>query len=527
VFKIEALRTIFLTDLRLLLRRPSSIWLVLIIVFFSWNLPTDWRDGMAMFVVGQTRIIYDSAGLALASALQLAPMLGLAGFYIVRGRIYNDTKNGVGSVLGVMPVSNAVLLMGRWIAAIFILCLVIFIACLTALIAHNKLGETPLEILPYFKYYFIILLPGIIFAASMAILSDAYAPLIGKLADVLFFPLWMLCVFSLYMFAEDRNATSNPLQLIDFSGFGTSIVRLVEVFNDVDIRVGGRSSFDASLTPLTMPDTFFSFGFLLRRFLCALIACLPLVFAIRKFHRFSPDQLKIAAAGNNSFFSKLLSHLNKPIALLNKLSRYLIKDLNPLFVFLQQMPGWRGQIAAELVLTILSNPASLPVLIFCILIGPIDDGILIFTLTCWGVLISDISSRDVQSGTDSISGSSLGGKIQRSQTQFYTSVILGICFASGTLISRLIFNPEDVLASLVGLFFISSVASFLGRATGKSRSFLIFFLTILWLSIDNPAVPAFDLFGTNKIITSYYLYLQVLVALLLIAAEKVLIWRKK
>ncbi len=513
-----ALRAIVLTELRLRLRRGATLLVLAAVAALSWNMASDWQGGMSMFVVGNARVRYDSAALAIARAMQLAILLGLAGFYVVRGRIAEDTRSGIGSVLATLAVSDTVLLLGRWLASVAVLLMMLLAALAGALASHARYAEGPLQLLPYLQTYLLLMLPGVLFAASMALLADAYAPLVGKLFDAAYFGIWMACAFALELFVKDASASLNPLQLIDFAGFGSALVRLAQLFANPDIRTGGRHSFDAALAPLLMPDGFWALPMLARRGACALVALLPLLFALRHFHRFSPDLLKPAPTGRVQAWLARSGGVQAPLRLLNRISGPLLGVLTPALARATRWPGWRGATAAEIVLTLQINPAALPLLLGCAVLGALDTRMAPLALACWGVLVADIATRAVTSATDAAGDAALGGRGRRIVCQLLATIALGLLFTAGALAGQLLVFPLGAAALCGGVVLFSAAASLLGQISGAPRLFLAPFLFALWFIEDNPTDPAFDLFGAHSLVTPPMLALELGIAIALCAA---------
>ena len=174
------LKTLALNEVRLRMRRLSTIVALLAVVAISWAMIADPAGGDALIVVDKARVLYTSSALALGSSTLASMLFGLGGFYLVRGRIAEDMRSGAGSVIGATPVGNALFLAGRWLGAVAYLGLLLLAFMGTIMVCHALRGDGPIEPLVYLSTYCLILLPMIFFAASCAILFDSWAPLMGK-----------------------------------------------------------------------------------------------------------------------------------------------------------------------------------------------------------------------------------------------------------------------------------------------------------------------------------------------------------
>lgn len=133
------LKILVLNELRLRTRRVSSIVALLAVSFLSWSLIGDPNNGHTMLAVNDTRVLYNSATMALGSVSLASPLFCLIGFFLVRGRIAEDLRSGIGSVIGASSVSNISFLLARWLAhdpqhaAILLIGIVAFAALATLL----------------------------------------------------------------------------------------------------------------------------------------------------------------------------------------------------------------------------------------------------------------------------------------------------------------------------------------------------------------------------------------------------------
>jgi ABC-type transport system involved in multi-copper enzyme maturation permease subunit len=186
-FNLLALKALLLAELRLRSRRTGTLVAMLALVAVTWLMVVDPADGRALMVIDGARTAYTSSCLALGSALLAGLLFGLAGFYLVRGRMSEDIRSGAGAVLAATPVGNAVFLFGRWLGSVAYLCAMLLAFLATMLMLHAVRGEGPIQLTIYLQTFAVVLLPLVFFCASMALLFDAWAPLMGKGGDVLYF----------------------------------------------------------------------------------------------------------------------------------------------------------------------------------------------------------------------------------------------------------------------------------------------------------------------------------------------------
>lgn len=248
----HVLQVLALNEVRLRMRRLSTIVALLAVVAISWALISDPAGGHALIVISKTRVLYTSSALALGSAVMASMLFALGGFYLVRGRTAEDIRTGAGSVIGATPVGDALFVAGRWLGGVAYLVLLALALMGTILVCHALRGDGPIQPLVYLATYCLILLPALLFAASCATLFDSWAPLMGKRGDLLFFLLWA-CQMALVGIAQSSGAAASGWAVFDFTGTLASMTTLAQYFDPAHTSLGGGIPFDAAKTPLLLP----------------------------------------------------------------------------------------------------------------------------------------------------------------------------------------------------------------------------------------------------------------------------------
>jgi hypothetical protein len=502
------------SELRLRLRRFSSMITILVLIVLTWLMVVDQKTGLTLLCVDGARFLYDSAALALGSAVMGAMLFSLAGFYLVRGRTGEDMRAGCAAVLAASPVSNSAFLLGRWLGGVLYLTALLLPFLLTMLIMQRVRGVGPIMISPYLQTYALVLLPTIMYIVSLATLFDACAPLMGKRGDVLYFFLWAAQFSLLPLLANNHfNHFSgwSALLLIDFSGLISVITQLAALFHAS--TVNGIAPFNQALPALTMPPDFWTAKLMFTRMAAAILGCLPLLLAIAVFHRYSPDRVKYSKARRRGSLAAVINRLLRPFS----------RAAQPLFALAARVPGLGGHVLAELALTLAVNPAAILALAGFTLIGTICvasalPGILTAAIGFWGILISDLSTRDYQADLEPMTAAVAGGAQQRYLRQWLASVLLGLALAATVLLRWLAHQPLRALALVSGVLMVSALASLLGRTSRTSRTFLALFLSGLYLSLNVTGVAAFDFFGINGAATAASITLQCWIGLAACAA---------
>lgn len=481
-----------LNEWRLRSRRLSSLVVLLAVVAVSWLMVLDPKSGMAMMVVNKQRIACESQALAFATNLIAALLFGLAGFYLARGRSQDDLRHGTAAVLAATPVTNAQLLGTRWLGAFGFLFSLGAVVMLTAWVLQLVRGEGPLQPWPYVQMLCLGLGPGLMLCASLAVLADAWAPLMGKRGDALYWIFWMAQFAFIPATLGQGAMRLTGWQVFDVNGMSPLLVALSTLMDVRHISVGG-STFDAALPLLHMPTGLWSPELVALRFGAMGVALLPLVPAVLLFHRYAPDRVKLRHPASRWRIVQLLQWLMRP------LMRPLIAALGTLMRGAAWLPGMPGRGLADAALVLLSQP--LPALAMvagtaACAVAPAEalPGLLGATLCAWGIAIADVSSRDLQNGTLALAGATPGGLLERSWRQALAALGLGLLLALPALL-RL--PPMQSLACVAGLLFLSAAAALLGRLTQGPRTFLALFLFAIYLDLQRTGVAALDMLGLN------------------------------
>lgn len=486
---LHTLRVLAASEVRLRMRRTSTMVALLAVVALSWAMIADPAGGNALLVLNNARVLYTSSALALGSAALGALLFGLGGFYLVRGRMSEDLRSGIGGVIGATPVGSALFLAGRWLGACAYLGALVAAFMLTMLVLHALRGDGPLEPLVYLQTYALLMVPMVFFAASCAILFDSWAPLMGKGGDVLFFMLW---VAQLVLMTQGGSSEVPAIMVFDFSGLAVAVAAVHGFASGVDLSIGS-STFDAALAPVSLP-LLWTARMMALRGAAGLIALLPLLPAWWLFHRYSPDRVKPGRARLR----------RSPLALLNAALRPLAALAAPLMRLAARLPGLAGQVLADLALTLIIAPSALLVAVLCALaallapaaaLGPVVMAAVAF----WGILVSDISTRDYAAVSEDLTGTVSGGVALRYLRQYAASVLLGLLLMGPVALRWSFTQPLRALALVAGVACLAALASLSGRCARSARLFLSLFLFGLYVAVNATTAPMLDAVGFNGV----------------------------
>lgn len=487
---LTILKALALNEVRLRMRRVSTLVVMMVVIAISWAMIADPATGEALIVKGDTRVLYTSSALAVGSASLACALFGLAGFFLVRGRITEDIRSGTGSVIGATPVSNALFLAGRWAGGVAYLGALVLALMVTIMALHAVRGDGPIQVHVYLQTYIMLLLPLVFFSVSLALLFDSYAPLMGKAGDVLFFMVWVTQFMIMIPIAENMPH-AELLSLIDFNGIGASMQVVTAALGSTKVSLGG-GQFKAALAPIMMPDYLWSVEMGGRRLVAALLATLPMLLAVRLFHRFSPDRVKLSRT----------TRRRSPLEVLNGLLRPLSRLVSPLFRIAAAWPGMAGQVLGDVALTFVASPSAILALLAAVVAGMLAGpaalgGVMLGCVAFWGVLVSSVSTRDFDAGTEAMTGAVRGGIRARFLRQYAATVLVGLLFTGVVMLRWMPESPARALAALAGILSLSALATAFGRSSRSARLFLSLFLFGLYVAVNAPKVALIDAAGFN------------------------------
>lgn len=474
-------------EVRLRLRRRSTLVALLAAMALCWLGISDPADGITMMMIDNRRVLYTSQALAFGSAHIAGMLLGLAGFYLVRGRVSDDLQSGMGAVIGATGASNGLLVAGRWLGGVAYLLLFVLAYLGSTLALHVLRGEGPIQLLVYLQTYVLMLLPVISYTAACAVLFDNIGPLVGKRGDVLFFFLWCLQFGALIGVTESPGATW-PL-LLDFSGLSLAVATLREHFETTSF-VLGRSAFDPSAATLVIPESLWTLkGWGIRAATLSL-SCVLLLPAALLFHRYSPDRVRPRS-----------SRGNRLLALADRVLRPLAVVVRPLPGLAMRLPGFAGEVLAEVALVLSMSPSAALVVVAgtvaaATVVHSVLPGVMLAGVACWGVIVCGIAPRDWQNGADAMTGVLPGGVVRRYMRQWSASLVLALPL----LIVALRWLPDAPLraaAAGAGVLALASAATLLGGLTRGARLFLALFLFTWYVALNAPKEAMLDLVGFN------------------------------
>lgn len=448
--------------------------------------------------------VYNSAYVGSSAAILAALFLSLIGFYLVAGSVGRDRERRVGAILAATPLSKTTYLGGKLAAHVVYLLIVAAVALAAGLLVFARFGTGPLRLGDFLVPFALLVAPGMVFVAALAVLFDAAPLLSGRGGLVLFFFVWAFALLvipaELHGGIDRRRQVEGPA-LYDPVGLAT-FVRLVEE-SVPGIRPGGISIglqiMDQPIERVEWPGVRWTRGEVLARLATLLWAAVPFGLAVLLFDRFDPargrwrsrrlrrpppaaagDATAAGAEATGSAPPALTTqalHALPPVALRPTAWRAILAEVRLLFLGAAPVVRWALPPAALLA----AAPAGA---------GLAGTAALLFLLA---PLLAEVAARESLSGTTALVFSQPA--VPLSPVLWKTAAAGAAVLALGMprLLLTAVIDPGRALAFLLGLVATAAFAVGAGSLTGGGKLFSGVYVALWYVAVNG--APELDFSG--------------------------------
>ncbi len=480
------------TDLRLRLRRPATLWLILVLSGLAYLLIPDPATGRALMVVDGARALYTSQVVALATAGLASLLLTFSGFYLTSNTIRRDLLARTGAIIAATPVSSGTYLVGKWLGGAAYLALITAVYVLNVMAMHLLRGEGPLEPVTYFLTYLLALGPAIAVVSALALMFECVPPLAGRLGDVLYFFVWSV-LLALGAMGQGGGAG----RFMDVMGLGFILGQVHSVSNSEQLAIG-MTPFRVGVAPWVLPPIPLTFAILLPRVTAALLA-VPLLFMARLFfHRFDPARVRSGRTGGGDGLVRRLSVILKPVTrTVSAVGARLVPAV----------PGVLRPIVAETVMTLCQSPLVLLgwfAVVIATIIGPGDmvrHTLPLLVAVMLAIALADLSTRDRAAGVQAMLYSMPRIKPDYALIKLGAAALLALLFCVPPALRIAFSAPGSALSLVIAAGFMAALATALGFLTRTPKTFMGVFMLFLYLVLNGAQVPGLDFAGWNGVAT--------------------------
>jgi hypothetical protein len=460
--------------------------------------------------------VIDSAWVGATMAITTSFVLGLVGFYIVKGSVARDYATGVGQIMATTPMSRPLYMLGKWLSNYAVLGITVVIVVLAGVGMNLWFGSGSLHIVGLVAPLALMGLPWLGFIAAVAVLFESVARLRGGLGNVVYFILFMILmsVITLSAAVGPSASTVNPyLDPMGLQIIGDSVMRSAQaVYPDATTFSFGSGLVIVDPKPFPYNGIQWTAGILASRLLLLLLGFGLVMVSGVLFDRFDPARLlsvkqrvgvpKLARPPAAEPIPLSNIHLT-PLSGMGARFRFHALLVGELKLFLKGQRWWWYAVGAGLVVAqLVSQSDGLPYLLIAAWVWPM-------------LILSGLGCRENRFDTRQLVFCA-PRPMSQLPAGWLSAVLVTALLGSGGLIRFLLAgDPIALLGWLIAVGFIPSLALALGTLTGSGKVFEA--LYVAWMYGLLQKAPAIDFAGLVPG-SPFYLYAPVAMGLIAIAA---------
>jgi hypothetical protein len=506
--RVHRLAAIVRADFLIRLRRPSTaiVFLLLSAIPYLW-IP-DPATGRTLIQIGGQRALYNSASIAMATAVLGTMFVGLAGFYVISNALRRDITSRCGYVIASTTMRGSEYLIGKFAGNVVFLTVFMagFMTCSMAMVLVR--GEAPLEPLVFIKQYLLLVPPSIVFVSAIAIVFECTPLLRTKFGDVLYFFLWLGMMGAAIGFVE-KGLGKGWAPYFDVSGLGFLLYQMKTHYNTNSLSIGA-ATFDATKAALVFPGLRADAYSLFTRIVTTIWPVALLGIARIFFHRFDPARIRATGERARRSWIGRFNAMAKPPA-------RLFVRLASLFIPMRGRPSLVRSAATDALTTI----AAFPLLIVAAIAfgiatmragaATIFTGVLPIAFAVCAIAIADIACREKRAGTIALIFAAPSLRTKFVWWKFLSTLFVAITIIGLPLAKAISLRPSATPALLVGFAFTCAVATALATLSANPKTFIVLFLAFWYVTTqDKGASPELDFAGwfgtaTPSVIAAYAL----------------------
>jgi hypothetical protein len=498
-------------DFRIRFRRVSTVIVFLLLSAFAYVWIPDPSTGRALIQINGHRAIYNSGAIGLGTASLGMIFVGLFGYYVISNAIRRDIVSRCGVIAASTPMRSGEYLLGKFLGNLVFLFTFLCGFMLSSMAMLAVRGEARLEPLVFIEQYLLLTPAAIVFVSAVAVLFESIPWLAGKFGDVVYFFLWCT-VIGLVVANETTHGRINWARCFDFTGFGFMIDQMQRTLHTESVSIGA-SSFDPTKPAILFPGLTLTREWVVPRLVSMLVPLAFLPLAGLFFHRFDPVRTRrVSGKGRRNWIGKIQN---------------LFKPLSRRAVALLTLPGRGGSffsaiwIDAALTLTLYPLVFVAFVAITIVTLSSPLAGMLPMVFAVLGVIVSDVSTRDVRAGTIASLRAIAPLRENYVWWKFGSTCGLSLLLCLVPLLKAFFHGLPVFVPVLGGILFVAAMATTLGVTTANPKTFIVGFLTFWYVVVnDKGANPLLDFAGFfGRVSPSTLTFYAVLSVIAIVAAQ--------
>ena len=501
--RFSRIRAVIAADLRIRLRRPSTLVIFLLLSALAYVWVPAPSTGSTLIAFGGRRAIYNSAAIAVGTASLATIFIGLAGYYVVSNAIRRDVASRCGFVIASTTMRGTEYLIGKFAGNVVFLATFMSGFMVTSMAMLLVRGEAPLQPLVFIWQYLLLVPPTVMFVSAVAIFFESVPWLSGKFGDVAYFVLWAA---SLGVVASKVNGgVPGVAAYFDFSGFGFLLDSLRHTMSTREMSIG-HTSYDMAKPPFIFAGLRLSRAWVMPR-VAATLSPMLLVLAARPFfHRFDPARVRgVAQKGARNWLARI-----------GAIARPLTRNLRA--VLPHGGDSLMSAARTDAVLTVSAMPI---ILVAAVVFALTPRGAMPFAFAAAAVLISDVACREKRAGTIGLIFTAPRLKAGFVRWKLMSAAMTMSIVLFVPALRLILARPAAAPQLLTAIAFLTAFATLLGIVSANPKTFLVLFLTFWYVVVnDNAHTPALDFAGWSGIATPAVLASYLLVTIIAIVAAE-------
>ncbi len=490
------------TEFRLRAARTSSLVLFLILCGLAYVAVPSPETGRTLIQVNGHRAVYNSAAIAISTALLCSTFLGLIGYYLISNALRRDVLTRTGVVIAATPVSNRDYILGKLGGTVAFLLAVVVGCMVNVMVMQTIRGEAPISVATYLSVYAAMTVPTIIIVCGFALLFETIPDLSGRFGDILYFFVWTtLLAVPAIMGMSARGSAGSAVSAgtyLDVFGIEFASKSLqaaaAHTFGTVPMVSIGSNRFIPGSAPWTFSGINWTAMNVLSR-VAPIVLIIPLAaLAIVAFNRFDPDRMGSAAATKESMH--VLSGLNA----LAGAGQWVVSSAARRSGVLRFAIADAGLTFVKLPLVVVCGVAA-SVLALLVPLSTLRGALLPVAFVAGLLTIGDLVTRDRDTGSLPMLYSAENVREHYMAAKLLAGVLVVAPYFLVALIRILVSDPANALSLLIGVTFMVAVGVALGAITGTSKIFTGLFILFMYVSLSGGGVAALDFAGLSQIAT--------------------------
>ena len=482
-------------------RRYSFLITLGAMIYLGYLAVPSADSGVITLDLGGIRGLYNSAWIGSMTALLSTVIFSLPGFYLVKGAISRDCQTGVGKILAAASLKKISYTAGKVLSNLIYLAAITGLMLLAAVGMQLLRGEvSSINLWDLAAPYLLLTLPMMLLVASVAVLFETISFLKDGFGNLVYFFLWVLTIMismsgvTFGQLGDIQHTVNDPFGVSRVGASMHQDARRAYPERMLDFGIG-YTRLEGGVDTFVWDGMEWTLSMAADRFVWVAAALGITLLGAVFFHRFDPARRDFLQASRKGLMKNIRDHLPAISLPLGKLS----------WLEIGKLPGFLRLTAAEIKIAFVDQPGwwflgALGLLLEGIVSPDYQSlkGIWIATWI-WPILVwSKFGIREERFRTGPVVFSTPRPLQKLLPAQWFAAVLITGFTGVGVALKLFILGKNaHLLAWLVGVVFISTLAISLGIITGSRKTFEALYV-VLWYLGPVSGLTEADFFGVTE-----------------------------